>query len=412
MQRKSFLLLSLLVGISGWLLWANTPLGQDTTLARDRAVSPLSPQPTPLKIAANWPTFTHPTWGISFRYHPQWTATIPDLDALSTSFREEEEYIRTVGHVITLLPPKNSAWGNTKIEIMLFNYTLSPSGELERWVSQSSWRYQNGAPAPLKVRPLDEAYTPATADQALYAVGTGIGDPSNIIWIARRGLVYGIVMYDAEPGTIQLAQQIASSLIFDNHQQIRLRQSDVFIGDEEDLRASHETLLPPGNVSPLVTPAAIAPVSPLAQPLQRYDGHSLAPSTPPFEIQYDPALWQLTEGKTGMNYLIHRAIKNCSIDLLASPAEAILIASTTLAGYTWSVKQIDLYSFTYVTSHANWPQNDYLLKIIYPDPLPNSNLFFEVPESECRRQVTAILNTFVVLDQGWSWPVATPSSRD
>src|SRR5688572_29591840 len=77
-------------------------------------------------------------------------------------------------------------------------------------------------------------------------------------------------------------------------------------------------------LNPQLTPHASVADSPLVQEPQRYEGLSLNPAAPAFEVWYDPALWQLTEGRTGMNYLVHRTIENCSLDLVGTRTEATL----------------------------------------------------------------------------------------
>lgn len=419
MSRQSLTLLALLIAISGWMLWMRQAGSLPWIAANLRAASLLAPQLTPIEPDADWPTFTHPTWGISFRHPPQWTPSIPDFAAMEGNLAQDNEqapfnspldakqmeFARTIGHVITLTPQAGSGWGKAKLEIVLSNYTLSAQGDLKTWVTLFYTKGEGGAASILEVLPLGDENTPATVDAAVHVIHTNNNIRSDAIWFSQRTLVHGIIVYGTEPALLQLANAISASMEFDIRQQRRLRESDLFAGDEGALRAFVEQMAPAHQphspLSPLATTAGMAvaaPTSPLVTNLQRFDGEGSRSDIPRFEVWYDAALWQLAEGRRGMNLLVHRTIDNCSLELLGTPLEATLIASHTLAGYTWSIHQVDLYSFVYRTNHYNWPMGSYILNVTYPDPLPNSNLFFEIAKSECRQQIEVILNSFVVLE--------------
>ena len=169
----------------------------------------------------------------------------------------------------------------------------------------------------------------------------------------------------------------------------------------------------PNTLLPTVTPMPYLPtpyVTPVMLEPQLYEGHALTDGLPAFEIRYDAALWELTEGRTGMNYLVHRTIENCKLDLVGTKTEATLIVSTMLSGYSyfWAVYQIDLHSFIYSTTHPNWQAGPYMFNVTYPEPLSNGLLFHEIEESDCRLQVEDVIDTFFVLEEGIPRRVPVP----
>lgn len=154
------------------------------------------------------------------------------------------------------------------------------------------------------------------------------------------------------------------------------------------------TLMPTPTLAPTLT-------STPSPAMQRYAGDAPVTSIPDFEIWYDAAQWELTEGHFGMHNLVHRTIDRCKLELVTGETDAQLIASTTLAGYTWDVLQIDAHTFIYRTSHYNWRNGFYSFKVTYPDALPASHLFHEVEHSECRQLVEGTISNFAALDAAW-----------
>ena len=270
------LMLSLILANSTWITPRSEARVADTgarlhlPLVVEQTVGAHS-LPANIADTSSWPTFTHPTWGIAFRYPPGWTADIPDFEKIwkdledapkvdgydSTITPEQKTYARTLGHIISLYPREGSGWGHAKIEMNLSTYTLSPDGALQNWVRlKYDWNENTGMPLDdeLDLTALTPSQMPAGVEQAVYVEGEGDHLPrGDSLWWTYEGLVYGIHIYYSEANERDLAYQIFASLAFDPAQHANLREQGQFAGDEEALREFNESMRPV-PVSPLVCP--------------------------------------------------------------------------------------------------------------------------------------------------------------
>jgi hypothetical protein len=210
-----------------------------------------------LQATDDWLTYTHRTWGISFRYPPDWEVEGPESMALGNPI---------------VVHPIGSGW--RKIEISLDDFTLSAQGSLETWVRFRNEGGENSGLStdPLHLSTLSPTYLPAEADEAIYSIGERDRGEIHTLWLASNGLVYRIRPFYSQLEDITLVYEIAASLEFDPIKQKSMRATADFAGDEETLRQLSDSLRATpeaarGN-SPLPTPTpnGIAPNSTRRQP--------------------------------------------------------------------------------------------------------------------------------------------------
>ena len=93
----------------------------------------------------------------------------------------------------------------------------------------------------------------------------------------------------------------------------------------------------PSQPSATPNPALPAPIS-----LARYQGPNPYRSSPQFRVDYDPSIWEFVEkdGSGREPRLDHRNIAQCSVWLTAGPMGAQPVATAQLAGYDWTIFQV------------------------------------------------------------------------
>jgi len=157
--------------------------------------------------------------------------------------------------------------------------------------------------------------------------------------------------------------------------------------------------------------------------LNSYDTHRAAsratdlprstayPETLPYEVDYDPALWQLIEDFDNNPQTLHderlqfSQDTNCSIALFGGPMERIYIGSVELAGRRWALAPRSVtiekdetksqLSFLVYTTDAVDPVAGniaYFLMIYLPMPHDPAQ------KSICQKQAEAVISTFRIVD--------------
>jgi hypothetical protein len=256
MRRQT---LALLLAISGWILWARQPLTQRVAAGTLVATSatPLPPAATPsieLQVEEDWPTYTHPHWGISFRYRPDWEVNGTEFIDIASLTPEQRDYVQTLGHQIYVSPP--AATSPRTILIMPEQYTLSPGGSLVEWVIlRNEYSEMTGFRTdPLELFSLPAQYMPDGVDQAVYSIDersyNTVHSAVHVLWLERDEVIYSIRPSYDQPEDIALAFQIAASLDFDPEIEASFREKAKFSGDEEALRQFNESMQPQPQLTP------------------------------------------------------------------------------------------------------------------------------------------------------------------
>lgn len=208
-----------------------------------------------------WLTYTHPEWGITFQYPPDWEVSVPDFENIEQTpedwrglapYEPNPEYLRTLGHHISLYPPAVNGFEAAEIAITLDVHTLSPNGTLEELVNLRGELEDTTAPelesVREKVEVVDQAQ-PADVDDVLYTSIKSFMHEAYITWMARGPLVYFVASFSSDPAVTSIGREIAASLRFNADKEQVILEKALFSGDEttiantiERLRSVHEEI--------------------------------------------------------------------------------------------------------------------------------------------------------------------------
>jgi len=124
--------------------------------------------------------------------------------------------------------------------------------------------------------------------------------------------------------------------------------------------------------------------------LAEYRGPNPYRATPEFAVQYDPLVWSFVEdmGEGREANLVHRSLPNCTVWLKAGPVDAQPLGTVQLAGYDWTLAQIQSNILSYST-----PRED--LAFIFGVFLPDA--YVADIKSPCQQAFEDVLSTFRVV---------------
>jgi hypothetical protein len=241
------------------------------------------------------------------------------------------------------------------------------------------------------ITPIDPIYFPRQADDMIYTSG---------IYISINGLVYEVSL---NPETLPLAGAVLTTLEFDEAQVQKLRSLDIFQGDEKDMVAelvkAWTTPTPPPP-TPTPTPTVLATVtpsafeSPLVNGLKRYQGYSSYgyPDMPPYELWYDPTLWQLSINGDGLDLLVHKNLASCEINPHYARFEALSLAPARLADRDWGISLAGTNALGYF---VGWGGGGYGFSVTLPEPIADPyDAHFK---DQCQLDAETVFDTFNVL---------------
>lgn len=125
--------------------------------------------------------------------------------------------------------------------------------------------------------------------------------------------------------------------------------------------------------------------------LAEYRGPNPYRATPEFTVKYDPAAWEYVaqDGLGREANLVHRGLPNCAIWLKAGPVGAQSAGTVQLAGYDWTLAQIQSNVISYST-----PRND--IAFIFGVFLPDA--YIAEARSSCQQAFEEVLSTFQVVN--------------
>lgn len=135
------------------------------------------------------------------------------------------------------------------------------------------------------------------------------------------------------------------------------------------------------------------PVStPTGDGLSHYQGPGPYASSPTFEIAYDPTVWDYVEddGSGRQSQLLHQALPGCSLWLRAGPAGATAVANASLAGYEWTIGQVQPAILLYSVQ-----QDD--VAFIFGLMLPEA--YSAGAMSQCQEAAEAVISSFAPVSQ-------------
>jgi hypothetical protein len=201
--------------------------------------------------------YTHPVWGLTFDYPTGWTPEIPDFDALATpppdlpppyTYEPDIEYLRTLGHQITLRGPAGSGPGASEIIIGPSGFTWSDTFPFSEWVNLyhefSAIENPLANETQVYTRPLTLPISPEL-DDVIHDVTENRLLQVDVFWLAKGELVFMVMTYNPTPEMDALLQRLVSSIRFDADKLESFRRTARFSGNEEQIRQTIEMLLPP-----------------------------------------------------------------------------------------------------------------------------------------------------------------------
>jgi hypothetical protein len=124
--------------------------------------------------------------------------------------------------------------------------------------------------------------------------------------------------------------------------------------------------------------------------LVRYQGSNAYRSTPALSVDYDPVIWEFVEkdGSGREPRLDHRSIPQCSVWLKAGPMGAQPVATAQLAGYEWTIFQVQPDILMY---SIPWDDISFIFGLILPEP------YTPDVKSHCQLALEDVMQTFQVV---------------
>ncbi len=315
-----------------------------------------------------WVEYTHPAWGISFRYPAAWTLSIPDFDKFATppaegvpegyTYNPNIEYMRTLGHPISLYVPGKDGAPVSEAVIALDVFTLSPGTDLKDWMELRNHlgATENPLADETTVTAVDTAGLPFAdvGDQVAYSVLENRAIHTEVVWVAKGELVFLFMNSNTDPQVKEQFFQLVASLQFDPAHLAAIRARAQFSGTEQQMQESIALLRPqptPACDSVCCDQKAYAEMypnpagqepSPLAAPaaeLSSYSGQNgYGSAYPDFTVRYDPALWTLVAGVAGSSDTLESSVVvSCTVLLNIGPIGSPDIAHRMVGPYLWSV---------------------------------------------------------------------------
>ncbi len=205
-----------------------------------------------------WAEYTHPAWGITFRYPAAWTLSIPDFDKLATppaegvpegyTYNPNIEYMRTLGHSVSLYVPGKDGAPINEVTIALDVFTLSPDTDLDTWVELRNQldATENPLADETTVTAVDTAGLPFAdvGDQVAYSVIENSVIHNEVAWVAKGELVFSFMTNSTDPQVKEQFFQLVASSQFDPAQLVAIRARAQFSGTEQQIQASIALLRP------------------------------------------------------------------------------------------------------------------------------------------------------------------------
>ena len=124
--------------------------------------------------------------------------------------------------------------------------------------------------------------------------------------------------------------------------------------------------------------------------LVRYQGPNPYRSTPAFSVDYDPSIWEFVEkdGSGREPRLDHRNIAQCSVWLTAGPMGAQPVATAQLAGYDWTIFQVQPDIIMY---SIPWEDISFIFGLILPES------YTPDVKSPCQQALEDVMQTFQIV---------------
>lgn len=132
------------------------------------------------------------------------------------------------------------------------------------------------------------------------------------------------------------------------------------------------------------------PAASTSSGLVRYQGPNAYRSTPELSVDYDPVIWEFVEkdGSGREPRLDHRSIPQCSIWLKAGPMGAQPVATAQLAGYNWTILQVQPDILMY---SIPWEDISFIFGLILPEP------YTPDVKSPCQQALEDVMQTFQIV---------------
>jgi hypothetical protein len=266
MRPQSLILLTLLVVISGWVLWmrwlsmppvaASEPLAvaQTSPPSTPTATPTVTPTPTPLppmptpsvtvEVEENWLTYTSPYLGFSFRYPPGWNVEGPEANlAQREDITETIKIGAAIGNPTWINPPADSESGS--IYMILDRYRRLPETPLAEWVLlNSSYSDIFGLVdmSDLSLHRMPAEYLPEGIDEGIYAFHEIPLKSVKRFWLQRGDLVYSFHSIYNLPEDVAMSLAVIKTMEFDPAIEETLRATNRFAGDDDTLRQEIEQI--------------------------------------------------------------------------------------------------------------------------------------------------------------------------
>ncbi len=291
-------------------------------------------QPVTPSLVAGENEYTHPEWGLIFDYPSDWAVSIPDFGALAQRpddlpedlpYEPNLEYMRTLGHHISLYPTDTAKRPAAEIMIAVDTFTISPGTDLQTWVDlvHELNAIENPLANETTVRSVEVTDFPfaAVADQVVYDILENSHFQIATIWLAKGELVF-ILSTSDQPEARQVLEAVAASVRFDEARMAELRAKALFSGDENAIIDTIQRLQPPPTpeCDSICRDAKIlaefAPINPSVQ--------NKAPVQTAAPMAYHPSMTQKVLPPTWLSpirSLIHNYPVNCGSSYHTGAAE-------------------------------------------------------------------------------------------
>lgn len=183
--------------------------------------------------------------------------SVPDFDSMAKPQHEllpgyshdvNWDYIRTLGHYISIQPAEGSGWADTEISISLEPYTISARTTLREYANLIHQLSAVEDPLASETKQtsvaLQEPGLVARENEAVFDITENSVLRISTLWLQQGDLVFNLQTSSEDPKVIELLEAIAASIEFDDAQIKDLRAKAPFSGDEASIREALQRLQP------------------------------------------------------------------------------------------------------------------------------------------------------------------------
>jgi hypothetical protein len=379
----------------------------------------------PALIDDSWQPYTQTLMGLSFRLAPG----LKVLDPFAENDLDEDALF---DHALTIVSDGGSATAQV-MRIELFPYTANEDVPFYNWEAiQDQLQRARNPLHQFEYRlnvPIEWGVVAGGVDDIVHLQDQAPYYRVETFWLRKEGIVFRVTA--DYPPLASFAPAIISTMQFDAARLQRLRDLGLFAGDERTLAAElveawanplptvdpqatptpiptmtpYPTPIPSPTVRATVTPSQFE--SPLVNGLKRFQGEANYPQSPPFEVWYDPDVWQLVADDRDGNLLVHQNIDGCTLIPAGWATHVTPYAPLTFNGVPWWLSYFPTTAGEFLAYTRSWENISYTVLLQLPMPIPA--VYDAESRSECEVDAEAIIATHKVLAPTLLLPTPTPT---